>query len=65
MTPAPKHAAYVWTVGETLWLGLPPLTGELHGHSLHFEATPLGLAAMLKVLKHGLKSGRTAEDLGL
>lgn len=48
--PLPKHAAYIWIVGDQIHLGFPPTVGT-KGHSVQLPATPLGLGAALDLLK--------------
>lgn len=48
--PLPRHAAYIWQAGDKIFLGLPPRSGDLHGHTLTFPATERGLEAILQTL---------------
>lgn len=49
--PVPQHAAYVWIVGDELFLGLPPLPGNAQGHTVHFGADERGIKIILDVLR--------------
>ncbi len=49
--PLPKHAAYIWSVGDHLMLAFPPITGSDKGHSVSLPATPAGLSRALAILR--------------
>lgn len=49
--PVPAHAAYIWLAGDTIYLGLPSLTGSEKGHTIHAQANPTGLLALLSILR--------------
>jgi len=57
--PLPATAAYIWTEGETIWLGLPATTAE-RGHSVPVPATAEGLAQVLRILRAREKASRCA-----
>ncbi len=48
--PLPRHAAYIWSVGDQLMLAFPPTTGSEKGHSVSLPATPAGLSRALAIL---------------
>jgi len=47
--PLPSYAASIWTEGDTIWLGLPSLSGE-RGHSVPVPNSPEGIAQVLRIL---------------
>jgi len=49
--PLPAHAAYIWLRGDQIFLGLPPLPGNRHGHTVHFTADERGIQIMLDILR--------------
>lgn len=48
--PVPRQAAYIWLVGDTVYLGLPSLHGE-KGHTVTLPATVPGLLTLLALLQ--------------
>ena len=48
--PAPSYAAYIWTVGDELHLGLPP-QGHNKGHTVILPMTEKGLVTAIDILR--------------
>jgi hypothetical protein len=49
--PVPRHAAYIWAAGDKLMVGLPPRSGELHGHTVALPYNQHGVAMLLRTLR--------------
>src|SRR6185503_16111600 len=61
--PLPKHAAYIWVIGDQLFLGFPSSIGE-KGHSVHCKADAIGLAWAIELLKERERQGRNTLRIG-
>jgi hypothetical protein len=48
--PLPKYAAYIWTVGDELFIGFPPTVGE-KGHTVRTKADAYGIGWAIHLLK--------------
>lgn len=48
--PLPRHACYLWAVGDRIMLGFPPVTGSDKGHSVSLPNTTQGLSQALEIL---------------
>ena len=60
--PIPSYAASIWLVGDTIWLGFPPLGDGVQSHSAPFPANERGLALLLSTLR---ERGRGSLNIGL
>ena len=49
--PPPSSAAYIWSDGESLWLGLPGTGPSGQGNTVPFPRSPAGLEAALRCLE--------------
>ncbi len=48
--PLPKHAAYIWAVGDQIMLAFPAATGSDKGHTVSLPASAAGLSRALAIL---------------
>jgi len=49
--PVPRHAAYIWTAGDQIFVGFPPQAAEEFGHTVRLPADLAGMRALLETLK--------------
>lgn len=56
--PLPQHAAYIWTVGDEILIGLPPTTPEGRGHTVRLPASAAGMARVLQLLRERERAER-------
>lgn len=49
--PLPKHAAYIWSAGDQIFLAFPPTVGGDKGHSVSLPASAAGLSRALAILR--------------
>lgn len=61
--PLPPHAAYIWAVGDQLFIGFPPTVGE-KGHTVTVKADVNGLTWALTLLRERERQGRDALRIG-
>lgn len=61
--PLPAHAAYIWAVGDQLFIGFPPTVGE-KGHTVTVKADANGLTWALTLLKERERQGRDSLRIG-
>lgn len=49
--PIPAHAAYVWLVGDRLFIGLPSQHGDVRSHTVTLPATTAGYMTLTDILR--------------
>jgi hypothetical protein len=53
--PLPAHAAYIWAIGDEIYVGFPPIQGDT-GHTVHCKADAMGLEWVISLLKARMQS---------
>ena len=71
--PLPSHAASIWATGKGLMLGLPPIEGHTHGHTIHLDLARLnipdgaefaGWRVLLSILSERARAKPKARTIG-
>lgn len=61
--PIPSYAVYAWIVGDRLAVQFPPVIGS-KSHTVHFPASPKGMALLLDSLRERSRGAVTISTRG-